>query len=197
MRSFVIAAVLALVSQDPLNAQAVPCPVGLDTGLTTGLPLIAAGTYSLTLVATRGPQTGGTATGDLVLNETHATDRSPRTGQRASVRENLAEYRLWGWVTADLTRIGAPLPHPTDTLTARADSRDPVNPGALSWNFRGTETISIASSMNFRGDRDYMSLDGPGIVLGLRSLDSLNLRGIWYPAGDSPPRGGYFCARKR
>jgi hypothetical protein len=188
---------LVMVSSDQLNAQVVPCPVGPDTGLTKGLPLISAGTYSITLVATRGPQTGGKATGDLVLNETRATDRSPRTGQRARAAENLAEYRLWGWITADLTRIGAPLPYPTDTLTARPDSRDPVNPGALAWNSRGTETISIASSMNFRGDKDYMSFDGPGIMLGLQSLDSATLRGVWYPAGDSPPRRGYFCARKR
>jgi hypothetical protein len=139
---------------------------------------LAAGTYELTLISTVGPNAADTATGTLHLYAARPSDRSPPTGQAPSPDERSIHIPLWGYTTADLRRVGAPLPDRATDDIPQPDSEDPIFPGVIvlirNWNnpsLPQENTLWIASGANIRADLGYAVLDGPGIVLNIRTLD--------------------------
>lgn len=90
--------------------------------------LLKPGEYRVIFLAESGSRKQAISEGRLWLRATRPNDRSPRTGKVAKDFD-FSGVPLYGWLDADLARIGAPIcsgyPHPDPS------SRDPVYPGVL------------------------------------------------------------------
>jgi len=157
---------------------------------------IAAGRYSVVLVATKGRQKRQRVVGTLTLKPTSSLDVSPRTGETAQDR-HLAETPLYGALEANLSGVDAPMcsgePNP-DTA-----SMDPVYPGVLlhfiEWEDRypkPTPVLTIGTLSNLRNGKDYF--DGCGIGLFVTRTEDASLFGEWDRWGIVGGGSGYFCA---
>lgn len=154
---------------------------------------IHAGRYVLTLVASDGSSPAAHAHGPLWLHPTLDADRSPRTGRGPSHPGTGAPEYLYGAVSIDFRRIGAPVGmEPGDTITPAPTSTDPVRPGVLVSRGRSGTLILIGTLSNMRDDRNW--LDGAGIGLHVRQISTDRFSGVWSGWGIVPSREGFFCA---
>ncbi len=184
----VLLATLALLSA---MARAQECQEVSTAPSSLDATLMKPGAFRLVLVATSGRKRGGTTRGNLKLNRTSTSDRSPKTGELAddSWGRDITTAPLYGWATANWRSIGAPVSY------REARSRDPVYPGVLvrilsSPGYPYTPTLKIAG--NARAGE--ITLDGAGIFLSVRQLDDTGFYGDWRGAGVVTSGSGHFCA---
>ena len=169
-------------------ADPVPCAPAagalMDRGRAEGL----AGEYRLTLVASRGPRAGRSASGRLVLRRfagaTVAVPASPG-----------ARYPLYGGATLPLDSVGAVAP-------GDVGAADPSRPGVLVMEWRRTTppppgdqiTLRFGADANGRGPDRF---DGAHLALSVAASSARRFAGSWesgVPGG--PQAGGYFCAER-
>lgn len=151
------------------------------------------------MVAKRGSRKGHETRGMVQLKRTSATDRSPRTGETARDYV-LPEIPLYGWTTANLANVGAPLC--TDIHHPAPDSQDPVYPGVLVCVREGcfagplpegAPCLAIGTASNPRNGQGI--LDGCGIGLQVQSVHRGEFVGIWNAYGNRIDGSGHFCLR--
>jgi hypothetical protein len=190
------AVALAISLAHPLDAQAPSLCLATDTRTSAPHAELRAGKYRLTLAASNGQWRGKQVSGSLELRKTTSTDRSPRTGQAA--RDSLALTPLWGATDVKFHVVGAPV-LASDTLVPSPTSLDPVYPGVLVTILRSPiranpvgNILLIGTLTNRRADIGWM--DGPGIALAVRQVDSSGFRGTWQEWGIVMGGRGYFCA---
>ena len=190
------AVALAISLAHPLDAQAPSQCQVTDTRTSAPHAELRAGKYRLTLAASNGQWRGKEVSGSLELRKTTSTDRSPRTGQTA--RDSLALTPLWGATDVKFDVVGAPVTA-SDTLVPAPTSLDPVYPGVLVRILRppiGANpagiVLLIGTLTNRRADIGW--LDGPGIALAVRQVDSSGFRGTWQEWGIIMGGRGDFCA---
>ena len=190
------AVALAISFAHPLDAQAPPQCRVTDTRTSAPHAELRAGKYRLTLAASNGQWRGKEVSGSLELRKTTSADRSPRTGQTA--HDSLALTPLWGATDVKFDVVGAPVPA-SDTLVPTPTSLDPVYPGVLVTILRSPigaipagNILLIGTLTNRRADIGWM--DGPGIALAVRQVDSSGFRGTWQEWGIVMGGRGYFCA---
>ena len=161
---------------------------------------LAAGEYGFVITSTVGPTAGKTSEGRLVLRPTAPADRSPRTGQSPRADEDRERRPLYGYLDADLARVGAPLPNGLTADEPMPNSTDPLFPGVLVHVQKGPgerqqNVLTVATSINARVDLGYGVADGPGIFLRVREIAPDGFAGTWAQGG-LEEAGGFFCAKR-
>lgn len=146
-----------------------------------------AGQFRLTMTATRGAQSGQSATGTLRLEPFGG--RPLPVAAAAGVR-----YPLFGGADVDVSRVGA---------FAVGDVRraDPAGPGVLVMEYAranapaGTNDIllRLGADANRRGEQRF---DGAFLALAVRSLSADGFAGTWESGAGQPQSSGYFCAQR-
>ena len=210
----VVAAVLLVLAACDNHPQARHLPDGLaDSGMvaqgchavsdslrTPESARLAAGQYGFVITSTVGPTAGTTSEGRLTLRPTAPTDRSPRTGQSPRADEDRERRPLYGYLDADLARVGAPLPNGRTADEPMPNSTDPLFPGVLVHvqtgpGERQQSVLTVAMSYNARVDLGGAAGDGPGIFLRVRQIAPDGFAGRWTQGGRQAA-GGYFCAKR-
>jgi len=161
------------------------CPSDIGGGET--LSPLTAGEYLLTLVATSGPKSGAQVTGPMILKKAGPKDRSPRTGEVASISYG-EEPQFYGAAALDWSRVAAPV---LEGEPPPANSLDPIYPGVLVRSDGATTLILIGTLSNFRNGEAW--LDGAGIGLTVTAASSNRVRGTWDAWGLAVGGGGRFC----
>jgi hypothetical protein len=165
---------------------------------TTPGTTLKAGEFSLTLVATEGPQRDSSVSGPLWLWPTSVSDSSPRTGKRAVATDTL-RTPFYGATDVNFDAVGAPVfRHGPSDPTPSPDSRDPVYPGVLVFagnrpgnSVGASATLVIGTLSNMRDG--LISGDGEGIGLWVRAFDENAFVGDWSEWGIVRGGRGYFC----
>lgn len=163
----------------------------------TSGPSLSAGEYQVIFQAERGSRREGISKGTLWLRPTRVNDKSPRTGEVAD-SSYISITPLYGWLDAELDRVGAPIcattPHPAPT------SDDPVYPGVLVHthrdlplpsNAKGEVMLTVSTLRNLRNGEDW--LDGCGFVMYITSWDGECYRGTWSKFGRRSDGSGRYC----
>lgn len=166
---------------------AVPCQMvegTLPPGASTQ-PL--AGAYSLTLIATSGPRSGDSTTGELRLTPYPGGDRSGTIPSTAGT----TRYPLHGSANLELERVGAAAP-------GQISSTNPSRPGALVIDWIGagspaprTVAIRLGSEAN---RSDVTPFDPAYTTLTVTSIAPLRFAGRWESGLQGQRVAGYFCA---
>lgn len=141
---------------------------------------LAAGVYSLELVATKGSRDGRGTSGRLTLVPSDSSSLVP--GWVYPKDNPKVTTPFWGWTTIATDSIGASSP-------LRVDSDDATSPGLLVWVTVPRRTIQIRIGQ------------GRDLARGLR-LDVLRIgpdqfSGTWVDDDLSPSPGGVFCAERK
>ena len=146
-----------------------------------------AGEFRLTLVSTRGPRAGDSASGILRLQPYGA--RPAPVPAAAGVR-----YPLFGGAEVDLAGVGALAPGGVE----RADA---ARPGVLVLEWprpnapAGTNEIMLRFGADAnRGDRERF--DGTYMALSVTALSGGGFAGRWESGGGEAQAGGHFCAER-
>ena len=146
-----------------------------------------AGAFRLTLVATRGPQAGASASGTLRLQ--------PFGGRPAPLPATEGvRYPLFGGAEVEIAEVGAV----TAGEVRRADA---ARPGVLVLEWprahspAGTNDITLRFGAD--GNREARPrFDGAYLALSVVSLSADGFRGRWESGANQPVAGGYFCAER-
>jgi len=173
------------------NCKATPHVLGLERSV-NGL----AGSYDLTLLATHGPHNGQSSHGSLQLFPADIADRSPNPKFK-HIRPVYygASFPYYGAARIDLSAVGA---------SAERDitSTDPIYPGVLVTDFRGTdpdnhrpwrEVEATLGGGNNRRDGTVETGWGTSTTLLVRELVPDGFLGSWR-SGNSDQTTGFFCA---
>jgi hypothetical protein len=146
-----------------------------------------AGEFRLTLVSTRGPRAGESASGTLRL-QPYGSRPAP-VPAAAGVR-----YPLFGGAEVDLAGVGALAPGEV----RRADA---ARPGVLVMEWprpsapAGTNEIMLRLGADAnQGGPDRF--DGAYMALTVTALSGAGFAGRWESGGGEPVAGGYFCAER-
>ena len=173
-----------------------PRPTKPDANVSQLLP----GSYDIVFLATSGSERGTQTTGKLVLKRTSPTDRSPSTGEPpADFNNDRAKQPLYGWIDADLEKVGAPICAMEGEVLP--NSHDPVFPGVIVEVERnddtypdGTPVLNIGTVSN---DRTVVfATDGCGIGLWVHEIDPNGFSGKWGEYGIIANGRGRFCATR-
>jgi hypothetical protein len=148
------------------------------------------GSYVLTLVATHGTRTRAHASGKLWLTTASSDDRSHRTGELAD--DTRTGAYLYGATQRDFQAVAAPvLTH--DSIAPAPESDDPVYPGVLALLNASQQTVLLIGTLsNTRRGPEWV--DGEGIGLWVRHLDTERFSGTWSAWGILQNGAGHFCA---
>jgi len=176
--------VLALAAWGPAGCPGrAPAPAAADApcaAVEGSLPAGArfdelAGEYRLTLVATRGPRSGSSATGTLRLRRNDGGAGAPTEGVR---------YPLYGAAQLALDSVGAVAP-------GNVGSMEAARPGVLAIEQRGTLTLRFGADANGSGPPRF---DGSHLALFPAALSADRFAGRWDSGTAERRSGGYFCA---
>jgi len=143
-------------------------------------PAPSPGNYAITFVATVGATAPSTVSGALVL-----------------VPGKSADTPLYGWLSADLSVVSAPL----DPEAPLPSSQDPNRPGVLLRIIasdhslpHGTPVLTIGTPSNQLG---VQVEDGAGIGLWVDRANETGFSGQWRAWGIVQAGSGYFCAQRQ
>jgi hypothetical protein len=165
---------------DPISCQTPPADAApLPQGSTERLE----GDYRVRLVATEGPKSGQATEGTLKLRP---HDAALRTVTVKGIRDTTASYVLYGSTDVNLDGIGAVRP-------GDPESEDPMRPGVLVIERRGTVVLRLGSEAN---RRDAVRFDGGYTALRVHRLSGDSFAGTWTSGVQAQRSAGYFCAKR-
>lgn len=166
---------------------AVPCAPAAGALFDGGRADRLAGDFRLTLVATRGPRQGRSASGRLVLR---AFDGAARpVPAAAGVR-----FPLYGGAELSVDSVGAVVPG--DIRAA-----DATRPGVLvmEWRRATPPPPSDQITLRFGADANRAGpdrFDGAHLALSIATSSPDRFAGIWDSGAGDQQAGGYFCAQR-
>jgi hypothetical protein len=171
----------------PQRAEPGPIPCNPASEPEAPLPAGSAerldGTYRLRLVATEGPKAGEAVEGTVRLKP---YDRALRAVTVSGIRDTAASHVLYGPADVDLDRVGAVRP-------GDLGSEDPMRPGVLVIERKGSVVLRLGSDANRRG---VVRFDGGYMALRVRELAGDRFRGTWASGVQAQRSAGYFCAER-
>lgn len=140
------------------------------------------GEFRLTLVATRGPRTGASATGTLHLRR-NGVGAGPAPA--AEVR-----YPLFGAAALAADSVGAAAP-------GDIGSRDAARPGVLVIEERRAGGTRITLRLGAEANRgDVVRFDGAYLTLSPAAITADGFAGRWNSGVGAQTASGYFCAAR-
>ena len=138
------------------------------------------GKFEVTFHATGGASRGHDVSGNLWLV---ALDQQVRPDG----------HPMYGWITADLAVVGAPMCSKNGPAPS---SEDPLDPGVLvGIDAEGHHYMMVGTSGQKYG-LERRTMDGCGIVLNIDNSDGVTFSGRWGPYGGPCTGCGEFQARR-